>query len=64
MRQLVTDALPAAETLSRSSYAVSRSSYRLRRGLEAGMVGEEVSFTHHEALRLFEDQFDFAPMKL
>jgi hypothetical protein len=53
-----------AKALSRSSYAVSRSSYRLRRGLEAGMVGQEVSFTHHEALRRFEDQFDFAPMKL
>ena len=53
-----------AKALSRSSYAVSRSSYRLWRGLEAGMVGQEVAFTHHEALRLFEDQFDFAPMKL
>jgi len=64
MRQLVTGALPVAEALSRSSYAVSRSSYRLRRGLEAGMVEQEVSLTHHEALRRFEDQFDFAPMKL
>jgi len=64
MRQLVTGALAVAKALSRSSYAVSRSSYRLRRGLEAGMVGQKVPFTHHKALRLFEDQFDFAPMKL
>jgi len=54
MRQLVTGALPVAKALSRSSYAVSRSSYKLRRSLEAGMVGQEVSPTHHEALRRFE----------
>src|SRR5437879_4134049 len=43
MRQLVTGTLAVAEALSRSSYAVSRSSYRLRRGREAGMVGQKSS---------------------
>jgi hypothetical protein len=28
------------------------------------MVGQDVPFTHNEALQLFRDQFDFAQSKL
>ena len=35
-----------------------------RRTLEMRSVGQEIPFTHHEALQLFQDQFDFAQTKL
>jgi hypothetical protein len=42
---------------------VSKVSWRTRT-LEASMVGQSVSFTHHEALLLFQDQLEFAHTKL
>src|SRR6267378_760789 len=60
MRHLVTGALPVAKALSRSSYAVSRSSYRLRRGLEAGMLGRRAPRSEQKLKRLAREAGDSA----